>query len=107
MSKIVVPNRLGWVTELNIHHLPGYADVTSFSDSARQYIKTSDMVDLDLRIRANNVPALIDVVKGWYFSGIESPTFQREFFCLYCASPNSIEHTHCKKCGAPRSFVIG
>jgi len=35
------------------------------------------------------------------------PTFKKEYMCLYCGSPNNIEHTHCKKCGAPRSFLIG
>ena len=35
------------------------------------------------------------------------PEYQEEYMCLYCASPNKIKHTHCKKCGAPRSFLIG
>ena len=35
------------------------------------------------------------------------PTFKKEYMCLYCGSPNSVEYAHCKKCGAPRSFVIG
>lgn len=32
---------------------------------------------------------------------------EREYFCLYCASPNAIVDTHCKKCGAPRGFLFG
>lgn len=82
-------NRLGWVTSINVNS--GYRD----------------LVTADISVVAQDPGALMRQFKNWMDEGINEPTFQKEFMCLYCASPNRIEETHCKKCGAPRSFVIG
>ena len=66
------------------------------------------IVSADLSVVANGNPnTLMKAFHGWLDGGINMPTFQEEFMCLYCGSPNSVELTHCKKCGAPRSFIIG
>lgn len=82
-------NRLGWVTSININQSIG------------------ELITADISVVAQDPGALMRQFKNWMNDGIGSPTFQKEFMCLYCASPNRIEDTHCVKCGAPRSFVIG
>jgi len=101
------PNRLGWLTDLTIRHQPGMIDVTSFLDSAYAYIKVSERIKLDMTIEASSTPAMMELLQEWMRNGLSSPVYEHEFACLYCGSPNSIELTHCKKCGAPRSFIIG
>lgn len=107
MSKIMVPNKLGWVTSVEMHHTDRYVDVTAFGDSLSQYIPSQPSLEMNLTMQAIPTLALHELVQSWFHDGIYMPTFQKEFMCLWCGSPNSIEHTHCRKCGAPRSFVVG
>lgn len=30
----------------------------------------------------------------------------KEFLCLWCDTPNPIEHVVCSRCGAPRGYII-
>ncbi len=84
------PNKLGWVTSMNVNQ------------------STSGLFSAELELVADGNPSiLMDQMREWLQNGIGAPSYQPEYMCLYCASPNSIECTHCKKCGAPRSFVIG
>jgi hypothetical protein len=101
------PNKLGWVTQLSIDNRRSFADITAFGDIDRTYIPAMSTVEADLHIVAENPGALMETFQDWLHGGINMPTYQKEFMCLYCGSPNKIEHTHCAKCGAPRSFVIG
>ena len=39
------------------------------------------------------------------FSAVK--TRESEFLCLWCKTPNPIEHVVCSRCGAPRGYVIG
>jgi hypothetical protein len=50
-------------------------------------------------------PAAFDVLKHLMRNGL--PELQQEWRCLYCTSPQPITRTHCKQCGAPRSFIVG
>ena len=83
-------NKLGWVTSISINN---------------SYDST---ISADLSIVADGNPrALMSAFNKWMKGGINMPVFEEEYMCLYCTSPNGVENTHCKKCGAPRSFVIG
>lgn len=66
-----------------------------------------DLITADLSIAINNPGSLMKQFNKWMNNGGEMPTYEEEYLCLYCGSPNKIENTHCMKCGAPRSFVIG
>jgi hypothetical protein len=101
------PNRLGWITSLSVMPQDSIIDVTSFGSSTREFISGSSSMSFEISGIAENPGALMEQFKEWMNSGISQPIYQKEYMCLYCGSPNKIEHTHCKKCGAPRSFVIG
>ncbi len=64
-------------------------------------------VEADLHIVANDPGTLMELFQTWMNDGISKPILQKEYMCLYCATPNLIDFPSCKKCGAPRSFVIG
>lgn len=102
-----LPNRLGYVTRVDFSYLNDAIDVTSFADVAPRYTQGIGGVELNMTVRAPATEALRSLVHSWVNDGVFQPTYQEEFMCLWCGSPNSIEHTHCKKCGAPRSFIIG
>lgn len=106
MSNIVLPNRLGWVTRADFNVTNDLIDVSSFGEYGK-VIHGASAFELNLTIRAVPTPALYQLVTVWMDEGVYSPTFQREFKCLWCGSPNSIELTHCKKCGGARSFIVG
>jgi len=101
------PNRLGWVTSLSYSFDDRYADITSLSDSYPNMLQTNSLVRASVDFVAQDYGALQEFMQELSRGSISSPVFQKEFMCLYCGSPNKIERTHCKKCGAPRSFVIG
>jgi hypothetical protein len=83
------PNKLGWVTSMTVNH------------------SYSDLLTADITIVANDPGSLMKQFNKWMKGDGQMPTYEEEYMCLYCGSPNKIENTHCVKCGAPRSFVIG
>lgn len=101
------PNKLGWITSLNITPENSLIDVTAYGDSSRSFVTGSSILHFEIAGVAQNPGALMEQFQEWMRGGISAPTYQKEYMCLYCASPNKIEKTHCSKCGAPRSFVIG
>lgn len=102
-----LPNRLGYVTRLDVSYMNDAIDITSFSDTSAKYLTSVGSIEMNMTIHAPATEALNSLIHGWVNEGLYAPTYQSEFMCLYCGSPNVIEHTHCQKCGAPRSFVIG
>lgn len=38
--------------------------------------------------------------------GIDFAQERREWRCVWCASPNPIEHRHCESCGGPRGWIL-
>ncbi len=100
-------NKLGWITSLTIMHEPNNIDVTAFGESKRSFIQGGGLVRGSMDFMASDPGALVEFMQDLQSGRDYQPTYQKEFMCLYCGSPNKIEHTHCKKCGAPRSFVIG
>ena len=99
-------NKLGWVTSLSYTFEDGLTDVTSFSDAKPTFIRSPGIIRGSMDFIAQDVGALREFMQDLR-SGRAAPAYQKEFMCLYCGSPNSIEKTHCKSCGAPRSFIIG
>ena len=100
-------NRLGWITSISVEQKNDFADVSSYGRGGVSFIPTVRTIEADLHIVANNGPALMEQFQEWMRGDFYGPVFQKEYMCLYCGSPNNIENTHCSKCGAPRSFVIG
>ena len=83
------PNKLGWVTSMSFHG--GIGDLTTF----------------ELSGVAENHNGVYTLFREWVDGGIQGASFNKEWRCLYCTSPNSINETHCLKCGAPRNFILG
>ena len=54
-------------------------------------------------------PEVLRAVEKWMYGGgvPQFPHHESEFMCLHCGSPQPITLTHCKQCGAPRSFILG
>lgn len=88
---IYKPNKLGWVREINFEM--GTGDALQFNLSGIAY--------------GENQTALHNTLRGWMDDGIRGPSFEAEWHCLYCTSPNTINKTHCSQCGAPRNFILG
>lgn len=91
---------------MSIEHNPHIMEIQSIQ-GGREFISEHATLEADLHIVAANPGALVEAFQDWMHGGVYTPTFQKEYMCLYCGSPNKIENTHCAKCGAPRSFVIG
>lgn len=101
-------NRLGWVQSMNFTPINHLIDVTTYADQSRTVIPSGySEVEFQISGVALGTDGVFDLFQDWMKNGIYKPTFQKEWRCLYCTSPNSIERTHCTQCGAPRSFVIG
>jgi len=100
-------NKLGWITSLNVIPQNSMIDVTSYGSNAREFVSGAGTLSFEISGMANDPGALMQQFQQWMRSGIDAPTYQKEYMCLYCGSPNKIEKTHCAKCGAPRSFIIG
>ncbi len=86
---VVKPNKLGIITSL------------SFGISAGELITGS------IDFTSSDYGAIREFMQNIKNDVGIQPSFQKEYMCLYCGSPNKVEHPHCKKCGAPRSFIIG
>jgi len=52
-------------------------------------------------------PEVLKAVEKWMYGIPQFPHYESEFLCLHCGSPQPITQTHCKQCGAPRSFLLG
>ncbi len=105
--QIIKPNKLGWVTSCSINNSYDLINVTTWNDKQPQFLRGLQYLTGSIEFTAANPGAVLELIQDWMSNGISKPTFQKEYMCLYCGSPNSIELTHCKKCGAPRSFVLG
>ena len=99
-------NKLGWVTSVQITHNRNMIDVSTYGGN-RDFIAGASLITGSIDFAASDPGALHEFMQDLQNGHITQPTYQKEYMCLYCGSPNKIEHTHCKKCGAPRSFVIG
>jgi hypothetical protein len=99
-------NQLGWVTSLSIANNRNMIDVSTVG-GGKQYIAGQSFITGSLEFTAAYTGGVQELLQDWLRNGITRPQYNKEFMCLYCTSPNSIERTHCKKCGAPRSFVLG
>ena len=49
----------------------------------------------------------LDDMISMMLQGNKFPYYKSEFLCLHCGSPQPVTRTHCKQCGAPRSFILG
>ena len=81
-------NMFGFITRFEVSSDPGDFEYITFDGVATGSYFLGDMISLMTR-------------------GYSPPYYRSEFLCLHCGSPQPVENTHCKKCGAPRSFIIG
>ena len=101
------PNKLGWVTGATFSVTSDMVDVTEFGNNGRSFIKGRELIKGSIDFMAQDFGAVKEFMQELERGRVSQPVYQKEFMCLYCGSPNKIDHTHCKKCGAPRSFIIG
>lgn len=97
------PNRLGWITDMSISN--DMIEVSAFGDYSRSFIPTRRELRFSGVAMANEYS--YNFIKFLMENGIHAPTFEPEWRCLYCGSPQPISRTHCRQCAAPRSFIIG
>ena len=100
-------NRLGWVKALEYSVHQNFVDATTYSDAIQRFIPASGQIEFTLSGVAFPTSGVMAALRDWSENGIFETSYQREWMCLYCTSPNSIMRTHCVKCGAPRSFILG
>lgn len=86
---IYIPNKLGWVTDITFNMNP------------------DQLLTFDISGAVLETKGVATLFQDWMYNGIRNPTFQEEWKCLYCTSPNTIDKTHCTQCGAPRNFILG
>lgn len=80
-------NRWGYITNVNME---------------RDY---TGIVKLDFNGVAIGTFETMRRIRHMMYSGLS--LWVDEWMCLYCGSPQALPRTHCEKCGAPRSWVIG
>jgi len=100
------PNKLGWITSMTYGVDREMIDVTSYGEK-QNFIVGKSLIRGSIDFVASDGGALIEFMQDLQQGRVSEPVYQKEYQCLYCGSPNKVEHTHCKKCGAPRSFLIG
>lgn len=100
-------NKLGWVTSIEIRPTMNYEFVRSPGSSVTEAVPVSREIEFTVSGIAQYTTGVQYALNDWMNSGIFQPTMVREWRCLYCTSPNSIEYTHCDRCGAPRNFILG
>lgn len=110
MSGNRIFGRWGYLKSFSVES--NLVDATSWGDRFRTFIPGGPgLVTFEGVAPATN--AVMDSLKKWMRQEIEFPVIDREWMCLYCASPNGIMksdgtyRTHCTQCGAPRSFLLG
>lgn len=84
-----IPNKLGIITSLNLE------------------MSTGKLVKGSVDFMSSDYGALQEFMQELRSGVGEKPSYKKEYMCLYCGTPNIVEHSNCKKCGAPRSFIIG
>lgn len=94
------------MTRMSITPTIELIDVTAFNDGRRVSVPGLSLISFELSGVMEPAPGALDTLQGWMQNGF-GPSYQQEYMCLYCASPNPVANPHCSQCGAPRSFVIG
>ncbi len=98
-------NQWAYLTEFSVSS--NLIDVTPSSDNARS--KIALLPEVKFSGVAPGTQAVVAAMKEWIQAprGLRLPHQRHEWLCLYCGSPNALPDTHCDKCGAPRSWLIG
>lgn len=86
------------------HPFNRWGHITSFS--------VDGMIDsystVELTATAPATPEILGAISQWMKNGSgDLPIWAEEWMCLYCGSPQPLPLTHCKKCGAPRNWILG
>lgn len=89
ITRDIKPNKLGIITSMNLE------------------MSTSELIRGSVDFVSSDCGALHEFMQELRSGVGELPKYKKEYMCLYCGTPNIVELSNCKKCGAPRSFIIG
>jgi hypothetical protein len=103
MPKIKIGNQFASITNISIDR-PMQCLQALYGDKPVYAYGLSEMTFSGI---AMYTPEVLRAVQKWMYGTLEFPRYTSEFMCLHCGSPQSIMYTHCKQCGAPRSFLLG
>ena len=98
-------NNWGHITSYTMEQMP-----IEIPDPARydNFIQIATVGSIELTISAPATAEIVDAVSRWAKNGNgRLPIWAEEWMCLYCGSPQPLPLTHCGKCGAPRSWILG
>src|SRR5690606_36477075 len=101
------PNKLGWIQSMSFAPRQDLIEITTHVDRMANLIGGGiSEIDFVIEGICFQTTGVLETFHRWMEGGIPGATFEREWRCLYCTSPNSIRETHCSQCGAPRSFIL-
>ncbi len=82
-------------------------DNTLFIRSISMTMQYSDYGNLDLSLVGNS-EALHNLWRDHQSVGAVNGlrVVASEWKCIWCGSPNPMDHRHCSQCGAPRGFIL-
>ena len=101
--RIKIGNQFASITQIEMSR-PHY-DISAFDSMIP--VTTYGLSEINFSGIAMYTPEILKAVEKWMYGIPQFPHYAEEFMCLYCGSPQSILRTHCAKCGAPRSFLLG
>lgn len=92
-----------YITNINIDY--GLQKVITFMDDTPSYLEGLGNCTIEAVMPyTKGTEAIIDAIINQ--GGIDFGVQRMEWRCVYCASPNIIERTHCQSCGGPRSWIL-
>lgn len=80
-------------------------DVTSYGESFRQHIPAGGEIRFSgvMPLTEGSTAIMRVIMEN---DGIDFLQERREWRCVYCGSPNPIEHRHCSQCAGPRGWIL-
>lgn len=82
------------------------AEITSFGQPWRTYTPgNGGMIRFGgyMPLTEGSQVILSAILNG---GGIDFLQERHEWRCVWCASPNPIDHRHCSRCGGPRGWIL-
>lgn len=85
---------------------PSIAETTVFGNRAAQFIETGfgEIHFSGVMPATEGSQALMRMAMAG--NGFDFFQERREWRCVWCASPNPIDHRHCSQCGGPRGWIL-
>lgn len=92
-----------YFTDFNVsHHM---AEITAFGESYTRHISARPEISFSgIMTGTEGSYAIMKMLLN--SGGIDFMQERREWRCVWCASPNPIDHRHCSQCGGPRGWIL-